>query len=153
MPLFCWFNDSFLHASPLFPFVWINHSSRKPFNWAKTVAQLKGSAGKGAHSVRSFQHVGEEIAISSLLALTGTIFYTLVLASEIATTGKIGIVALPPSSYQGKKAEKKAGLGTQRPQLTSVFHHKLSVSLPVSSLSATLGHCSAMCCNTEDVGN
>lgn len=146
MPLFCWFNDSFLHASPLFPFVWINHSSRKPFNWAKTVAQLKGSAGKGTHSVRSFQHVGEEIAISSLLALTGTIFYTLALASQIAA-----LLFCLPLHIRGRRLVQQRKLAWELRDLSSLPF--FTTSLPLSSLSATLGHCSAMCCSTEDVGN
>lgn len=42
MPLFCWFNDSFLHSSPLLPFVWINYSSRKLFNWQKHLLRCRG---------------------------------------------------------------------------------------------------------------
>jgi len=54
-----------------------------PLIGKKTFAQRKGSAGKGAHSMMSFQHIGEENALPSILASTGTIFYSLVLASEI----------------------------------------------------------------------
>lgn len=58
---------------------------------AKTFAQLKRSAGKRAHSMRSFQHVGEEIAIPSLLTLTVPFS---ALDSELSPTGGMGIAAL-----------------------------------------------------------
>lgn len=98
--------------------------------------------------MRSFQNGGEEIAIPSLLALTGP-FSTLWLWTEIPTTGEIGIAALFPSFYQGEKdgAGKEAGLGSRRPTFSSLFHCKLLVGLPVSSLSATPRHCSAKWCN------
>lgn len=85
----------------------------------------------------SFQHTGEENALSSILALTGTIFYSLVLASEILA------LLLSLSSALGRK------LTWELEDLTSTFHYKLSVGLLASSLNATFRHCSTKCCNTE----
>lgn len=85
----------------------------------------------------SFQHIGEENALSSILALTGTIFYSLVLASEILA------LLLSLSSALGRK------LTWELEDLTSTFHYKFSVGLPACSLNATFRHCSTKCCNTE----